>query len=77
MEEKIYLLYDFCNNNFNNCFEVDNIKLGKIKLDDIKITDENESNELLKELDNGKLSVICVNTTDLIIYLKKEQLMKN
>ena len=56
MEEKIYLLYNFCNQeDLNTCFEINNITLGKIKLDDIKITDENESLEILKELDNGKL----------------------
>ena len=53
MEEKIYLLYNFCNNNdMTNCFEINNITLGKIVLDDIKITNENDCHELLNELDN-------------------------
>ena len=71
MEEKIYLLYNFCyNSNFTNCFEIDNIKIGKIDIDDIKITDENESEIIMTELETGKFSFMNVNNTDLIIYIK-------
>jgi hypothetical protein len=41
MEEKINLLYNFLyNNSFNNCFDINKIQLGKITIDDIKITDK-------------------------------------
>jgi hypothetical protein len=71
MEEKIYLLYNFCyNTNFTNCFDIENIKVGKINIDDIKITDETECNAILSELETGKFSFIDVNNSDLVIYMK-------
>jgi len=71
MEEKIYLLYNFCyNSNFTNCFEIDNIKIGKITIDDIKVTDETECEKIMTELETGKFSLMDVNNKDLIIYMK-------
>ena len=39
MEEKINLLYNFLyNDSFNNCFDIEKIIVGKINIDDIKIS---------------------------------------
>ena len=71
MEEKIYLLYNFCyNNSFNNCLEIDNIILGKIKIDDIKITDTKETDELMEKINEFKISYINFDNTDSISHWK-------
>ena len=57
MEEKINLLYNFLyNDSFNNCFDIEKIIVGKINIDDIKISKEVEAMELLKEIVTSKLS---------------------
>jgi len=72
MEEKINLLYNFLyNENYKTCFEIDKIQLGKIKIEDIKITNQEESFALLKEIIGSKLSYNCYNTTEQLIYLKR------
>ena len=72
MEEKINLLYNFIyNDSFNNCFDIEKIQLGKIKIDDIKITSPEESIQLLKEVIDSKLSFISYDNTNEIIYLKR------
>ena len=72
MEKKINLLYNFLyNTGFFNCFTIDKITLGEIKLDDIKLTDENEINEYIEELNKGKFSYIDYNEKDSLIYLKR------
>jgi len=71
MEEKIYLLYNFCyNNNFNNCLEIENIILGKIKIDDIKIIDTNEADNLINAINESKISFINFDNTESISYWK-------
>jgi len=72
MEEKINLLYNFLyNENYKTCFEIDKIQLGKIKIEDIKITNQEESLTLLKEIIGSKLSYNCYNTNEQLIYLKR------
>ena len=72
MEEKINLLYNFLyNNSFQNCFDIDKIHLGKINIDDIKITDSNEVKELFNELNNAKFSYIDYDEKENLIYLKR------
>jgi len=72
MEEKINLLYNFIyNDSFNNCFDIEKIQLGKIKIDDIKIISSDESIQLLKEVVDGKLSFISYDNNNEIIYLKR------
>ena len=72
MEKKINLLYNFLyNKSFNNCFIIDKIKLGEIKIDDIKLTDEKEINECIDELNKGRFTYIDYNEKDILIYLKR------
>jgi hypothetical protein len=72
MEEKINLLYNFLyNENYKTCFDIDKIQLGKIKIEDIKITNQEESLTLLKEIIGSKLSYNCYNTNEQLIYLKR------
>jgi hypothetical protein len=72
MEEKINLLYNFLyNENYKTCFDIDKIQLGKIKIEDIKITNQEESLSLLKEIISSKLSYNCYNTNEQLIYLKR------
>jgi hypothetical protein len=72
MEEKINLLYNFLyNNSFQNCFDIDKIHLGKININDIKITDSNEVKELFNELNNAKFSYIDYDEKENLIYLKR------
>jgi hypothetical protein len=72
MEEKINLLYNFLyNENYKTCFEIDKIQLGKIKLEDIKIINQEESLTLLKEIIGSKLSYNCYNANEQLIYLKR------
>ena len=72
MEEKINLLYNFLyNDSFNNCFDIEKIILGKINIDHIKITNEIEAMETLKEIVNSKLSFMNFNNEDNIILLKR------
>ena len=72
MEEKINLLYNFLyNENYKECFELDKIVPGKIKIDDIKITNENDSMSHLKELIDSKLQFMTYNENENIIYLKR------
>jgi len=72
MEEKINLLYNFLyNENYKTCFEIDKIQLGKIKIEDIKINNQEESLILLKEIIGSKLSYNCYNTNEQLIYLKR------
>jgi hypothetical protein len=71
MEEKIYLLYNFCyNNNFNNCLEIDNIILGKIKIDDIKIIDIKEADDIIEKINESKISYINFDNVDSISHWK-------
>ena len=76
INDKINLLYDFIyNQNTQNCFKLENITLGKIGLDDIKLSipetdDENydlHKNEILQ----GKFKVISFDEDSNQIYLKK------
>lgn len=70
MEEKINLLYNFLyNENYKTCFDIDKIQLGKITIEDIKITNQEESLALLKEIIGSKLSY--TSSTDQLIYLKR------
>ena len=70
MEKKINLLYNFLyNTTFDNCFVIDKIKLGRIILDDIKLTDEKEINEHIEELNKAKFSYM--DYTDSLIYIKR------
>ena len=47
LEDKINLIYDYLYNvNTKNCFSFDKISLGKISIDDIKITIPEENNDL-------------------------------
>ena len=72
MEEKINLLYNFLyNDSFNNCFDIGKIIVGKINIDDIKISKEIEAMELLKEIVTSKLSFMNFNNEDNIILLKR------
>jgi len=72
MEEKINLLYNFLyNDSFNDCFNIDKITLGKINMNDIKIVNEIEAMEILKEIVNSKLSFLNFNNEDNIILLKR------
>jgi hypothetical protein len=80
INNKINLLYDFVyNQNTKNCFSLDKIILGKIGLDDIKITipnlndnDENEYYELNKKnVLEGKFRVLSFDEVNNQIYLKK------
>ena len=72
MEEKINLLYNFLyNDSFNDCFNIDKITLGKININDIKIVNEIEALENLKEIVNSKLSFLNFNNEDNIILLKR------
>ena len=72
MEEKINLLYNFLyNDSFNNCFDIEKIIVGKINIDDIKISKEVEAMELLKEIVTSKLSFMNFNNEDNIILLKR------
>ena len=72
MEEKINLLYNFLyNDSYKECFELDKIVPGKIKIDDIKITNENDSMSHLKELIDSKLQFMTYNENENIIYLKR------
>ena len=47
LEDKINLIYDYLYNvNTKNCFSFDKISLGKISIDDIKITIPEGNNDL-------------------------------
>ena len=72
MEEKINLLYNFLyNSSFNNCFNIDKITLGKIGLDDIKLTDEKEIEDCLNEINEGKFTYMDYNEKNSLILLKR------
>jgi hypothetical protein len=72
MEEKINLLYNFLyNNSFQNCFDIDKVYLGKININDIKITDSKEVNELFDELNEAKFSYMDYDEKENLIYLKR------
>ena len=80
INDKINLLYDFVyNQNTKNCFSLGKIILGKIGLDDIKITipnsnddDEKEYYELNKKnVLDGKFRVLSFDEVNNQIYLKK------
>jgi len=80
INDKINLLYDFIyNQNTKNCFTLQNITLGKIGLDDVKLSiieslddKEYEYYELHKnEVLNGKFKVVSFDEETNKIYLKK------
>ena len=72
MEEKINLLYNFLyNNSFQNCFDIDKINLGKINIEDIKITDTKEVKELFDELNQAKFSYMEYDEKENLIYLNR------
>jgi len=76
INDKINLLYDFIyNQNTQNCFTLENITLGKIGLDDIKLSIpeiDDENYELNKnEILQGKFKVVSFDEENNQIYLKK------
>jgi hypothetical protein len=80
INDKINLLYDYIyNQNTENCFSLEKIVLGKIGLDDIKLTipeisNEEEINyyELIKsDILNGKFKIISFDEETKQLYLKK------
>ena len=80
INDKINLLYDYIyNQNTENCFSLDKIVLGKIGLDDIKLTipDPNIEEEVnyyeLNKSDilNGKFKILSFDEEETLIYLKK------
>ena len=72
MDEKIILLYNFLyNNNFNECYVINKIILGKIGMDDIKVFNEEDSLQLFNELIKSKFSYLTYDSLNQIIYLKR------
>jgi len=71
MEEKINLLYNFLyNDSYNNCFNIGKITLGKITIDDIKIDNEDEVKNILKDIIETKIVFNNHDENLQIIYLK-------
>jgi hypothetical protein len=76
LDDKINLLYDFIyNQNTKNCFSIDKIILGKIGLDDIKISLpelDDETYELIKyNTLNGSFKILSFDEESKQLYLKK------
>lgn len=80
INDKINLLYDYIyNQNTKNCFSLEKINLGKIGIDDIKLSipkidneEEIKYYELNKsEILNGKFKVLSFNEENIQIYIKK------
>lgn len=76
LEEKINLLYDyFYNINTKNCFSFEKITLGKIGLDDIKISlpkdDDDYYDKIKKDILGGKFKFLSYDDDNNIIYLKR------
>ena len=80
LDDKINLLYDFIyNQNTKNCFSIDKITLGKIGLDDIKLSipesnieEENTFYELNKtNILNGRFKILSFDEDNYQLYLKK------
>lgn len=80
INDKINLLYDYIyNQNTKNCFSLDKIILGKIGIDDIKLSiphpdneEETKYYELNKsEILDGKFKILSFNEKDLQLYIKK------
>jgi len=56
LDEKINLIHEFIYNNLNNCYDIDNINIDKIKLDDIKIHYGNIQKKIYNQIiSSGKI----------------------
>jgi hypothetical protein len=56
LDEKINLIYEFIYNNLNNCYDIDNININRIKLDDIKIPNGKIQEEIYNQIiTSGKI----------------------
>jgi len=80
LDDKINLLYDFVyNQNSKNCFSIDKIALGKININDIKLSiPEPNETEYLQQYEmeknnilTGKFQLLSFDETTNQIYLKK------
>lgn len=80
LDDKINLLYDYVyNQNTKNCFSLDKIKLGKIGIDDIKLSipeldnkEEIDNYELNKKyILNGRFKILSFDEKTSQLYLKK------
>ncbi len=56
LDEKINLIHEFIYNNLNNCYDIDQININKIKLDDIRIPNGKLQDDIYKQIINqGKI----------------------
>ncbi len=50
LDEKINLIHEFIYNNLNNCYDIDNININKLELDDIRIPIGKIQEDLYKQI---------------------------
>ena len=69
LNEKINLIYDFINNNINNCYKIENININKITIDDIRIKKGTIEDNIYNQIINEKIQFAFEINNNLYYYV--------